>query len=423
MQYKTSLAFAHEMDKSDPLRSYRKQYHIPEHEGRPAIYFCGNSLGLQAVTAGRALQRELEKWQSKGVEAWFQGEFPWLSYHKYLSPALAKVVGAKPLEVIVMNTLTINIHLMLASFYRPDRKRFKIIIESGAFPSDQYALASQVKLRGLRPKDVIVEVEPRSGEHLLRTEDIVAAIERHGAETALVFFSGLNYYTGQFYDIPAITEAGRRVGALVGFDLAHAAGNVPLQLHAWGIDFGVWCSYKYMNGGPGGPGGIFIHERHFDDPEIHRLAGWWGYKEEERFLMRANFTPDRGAAGWQVSTATILNLAVHRDSLLYFDKIGMSALREKSKKLTGYLEFFIDELNKEGGRFQIITPRDPEARGAQLSILTGSNGKELFDYLAAKGVICDWREPNVIRVAPAPMYNSFMDVYRFAELLRSKTDS
>jgi kynureninase len=417
--FQANLPFAQKMDENDPLRSFRDQFLFPQHKGEPVIYFCGNSLGLQPVAARAALEEELLQWQTEGVEGWFRGQRPWLPYHEYLAPTLAEVVGARKEEVTVMNTLTVNLHLMMVSFYRPTAKRFKIIMEDGAFPSDQYAVETQVKYHGFDPAEAIVEVKPRAGERLLRTEDILATLEEHGPETALILFGGINYYTGQLYDLAAIADAGRRAGVTVGYDLAHAAGNVPLQLHDWGVDFAVWCSYKYMNAGPGGPGGVFVHERHFNNPDIPRFAGWWGYEEENRFQMTKGFVPARGVDGWQISTATIFNFAVHRASLEHFARAGMPALRAKSLKLTAYLEFLIDRLNREKQLFEIITPRDPEARGAQLSILTGSDGKALFDFLAANGVVCDWREPNVIRVAPAPLYNSFEDVFRFAELLKS----
>jgi kynureninase len=418
MTYQPTLTFAEQMDRQEPLRHFRNEFLFPQHKDKNCIYFCGNSLGLQPKGARAALEEELEQWRMEGVEGWFRGKRPWLPSHEYLTPTLAEVVGAKQAEVIVMNTLTVNLHLLMVSFYRPDRERFKIIMEAGAFPSDQYAVESQVKFHGFDPGEAIVEVAPRAGEALLRTDDIRQTIEAHGAETALILFGGINYYTGQYYDLPAIAEAGHRAGALVGYDLAHAAGNVPLQLHHWGVDFAVWCSYKYMNAGPGGPGGAFIHEKHHDDPNLPRFAGWWGYKEADRFRMTKGFVPEAGAAGWQISTAQVFNFAVHRVSLQHFAEAGMPALRKKSLALTGYLEFLIDQLREEGHHFNIITPRDPEARGCQLSFLTGDNGRALFDFLAANGVICDWREPNVIRIAPVPLYNSFRDVFAFTELLR-----
>lgn len=419
MTYQPTLSFARQMDQQDPLRRFRNEFLFPQHEGKDCIYFCGNSLGLQPKGAREALEEELEQWQTEGVEGWFRGKRPWLSYHEYLTPALAEVVGAKPSEVTVMNTLTVNLHLLMVSFYRPTKQRFKIIMEAGAFPSDQYAVESQVKFHGFDPEEALIEVAPREGEELLRTEDILKTIGEHGAETALILFGGINYYTGQFYDLAAIAEAGHRTGAVVGYDLAHAAGNVPMQLHDWKVDFAAWCSYKYMNAGPGGPGGVFIHEKHHHASGLPRFAGWWGYKESDRFQMTKGFVPEPGAAGWQISTAQVFNFAIHRVSLRHFADAGMPALRKKSLALTGYLEYLIDELQKEGRHFNIITPGSPESRGCQLSFLTGDNGRDLFDYLSANGVICDWREPNVIRIAPVPLYNRFEEVYRFSELLRS----
>ncbi|MCB0558132.1 MAG: kynureninase, partial [Phaeodactylibacter sp.] len=359
-----------------------------------------------------------------------RGEMPWMDYHKFLMPQTAHVVGAREEEVIVMNTLTTNLHLMMATFYRPDASRYKIIMEAGAFPSDQYAVESQVRWHGYQPEQAIVEVEPRKGEEYLRTEDIIATIEQHGRETALVMFGGVNYFTGQFFDLKAIAEAAHKAGAYAGFDLAHAAGNVLLQLHDWNADFAVWCSYKYLNSGPGGPSGAFVHERHGKNAELPRFAGWWGHDDSERFLMRKGFKPMKGAAGWQLSNAQIFSFAVHKASLDIFHQAGMAALRAKSEKLTGYLEFLLREVNVEGGPLHVITPDDPEARGCQLSIYARRNGKHLYNYLEENGVISDWREDNlhdgtgelgeagVIRLAPVPLYNSFQDVFEFARLLK-----
>ena len=416
--FSPTLEFARELDRQDPLRSYREQFHFPQHQGSDVLYFCGNSLGLQPKGVKDALLQELEHWQTYGVEGHFRGEMPWMYYHKFLSAQTARLVGAQEEEVVVMNTLTTNLHLMMVSFYQPTSDRYKIVMEAGAFPSDQYAVESQVRFHGFAPEEAIVEVAPREGEETLRTEDIVETIERQGAQTALVLFAGVNYYTGQFFDLPEIAAAGRRVGARVGFDLAHAAGNLPLQLHDSKADFAVWCSYKYLNSGPGGPSGVFVHERHAHAPELPRFAGWWGHDESQRFFMRKGFVPMRGAAGWQLSNAQIFSFAAHKASLDLFDEVGMPALREKSLLLTGYLEFLLQELNRAQPRYRVITPTDPAARGCQLSILTGSDGKELFDHLSANGAVCDWREPNVIRVAPVPLYNSFEDVWRLAELLR-----
>jgi kynureninase len=417
MAYEATRAFARAMDEQDPLKEMRDAYYFPQHKDSDCLYFCGNSLGLQPKGTAEALQKELAHWKQYGVEGHFRGERPWLYYHKFLVPQTAKIVGAKTSEVVVMNTLTVNLHLMMVSFYRPTKDRFKIIMEAGAFPSDQYAVESQVRVHGFDPETAIVEVAPRAGENSLRTEDIVATIEEHGASTALVMFGGVNYYTGQFFDLQAITAAGHKAGAYVGFDLAHAAGNVFLELNRWGVDFAVWCSYKYLNSGPGGPSGVFIHERHGNNPDMPRFAGWWGHDEEVRFQMQKGFVPMKGAAGWQLSNAQIFSFAAHRVSLDLFDQVGMIALRQKSEKLTGYLEFCIDLLNTLNNQYKIITPKNPRSRGCQLSILTSTYGRELFAFLTVNGVICDWREPNVIRLAPVPMYNSFQDVFRLYELL------
>lgn len=418
MRYETTLTFAQHLDRQDPLRQYRDQFLFPQHDGRPVLYFCGNSLGLQPKTVRPALLAELDQWETHGVEGHFRGELPWMYYHKFLTPQTARLVGALPHEVVVMNTLTVNLHLMMVSFYRPTRERYKIVMEAGAFPSDQYAMESQVRWHGFDPEEAIVEIAPRDGANILQTADIVETIEREGNRVALALFGGVNYYTGQFYDLPAITAAAHRVGAYAGFDLAHAAGNLPLRLHDWNADFAVWCSYKYLNSGPGGPSGAFIHERHGNDPTLPRFAGWWGHDEKERFKMRKGFKPMRGAEGWQLSNAQIFSFAAHKASLDIFDAAGMEALREKSLQLTGYLEYILDDANRAKNRFHIITPRDPKARGCQLSALTGEDGKALYDFLSENGVVADWREPNVIRFAPAPLYNSFEDVWRLGQLLK-----
>lgn len=419
MYYENTLTFAREQDARDPLRSYRDRFLFPQHEDRPVLYFCGNSLGLQPDTVRASLLAELEQWAQYGVEGHFRGELPWMHYHKFLKPQTARLVGALPEEVVVMNTLTVNLHLMMVSFYRPTPERFKIIMEAGAFPSDQYAMESQARWHGFDPAEAIVEVAPRAGEDALHPEDILEAIEQNGKQTALVIFGGVNYYTGQFYDLASITRAAHKAGAYAGFDLAHAAGNLPLQLHDWGVDFAVWCSYKYLNSGPGGPSGAFVHERHSADAALPRFAGWWGHDESERFKMRKGFKPMPGADGWQLSNAQIFSFAAHKASLDIFDAAGMDALRAKSLQLTGYLEFILDDVNRESHRFRIITPRDPQARGCQISALTDARGKALFDFLTENGAIADWREPNVIRLAPVPLYNSFEDVWRLGELIRS----
>lgn len=423
-----TLEYARTQDAQDPLKAFRQAYHLPRHAGGSAIYFCGNSLGLQPRDTAAALEAELLQWREKAVEGWFATDRPWLSYHRYLQPLLAPIVGAAPEEVIVMNTLTVNLHLMMVSFYRPTADRFKIIMEAGAFPSDQYALASQVLFHGFVPEEAIVEVSPREGEICLRTEDILQVIETHGSQTALVLFGGVNYYTGQLFDLPAIVEMAHRAGAYAGFDLAHAAGNVPLQLHDWGVDFAVWCSYKYLNAGPGGPSGVFVHARHGQNAGLPRFAGWWGQKEEQRFLMQKQFDPIPGAAGWQISTAPILSLAPHRVSLELFQQAGMERLRAKSLKLTDYLCRRLGRLNAQQERFRLLTPDDARERGCQVSIYLSRDGKHIFDQLNAAGVIGDWREDNlfhsgggVMRVAPTPMYNTFEEVHRFVELLDALT--
>lgn len=418
MNFENSLSFAQKLDAEDPLRSYRDQFHIPQVNGKDCFYFTGNSLGLQPKSARSFVEQEMKDWEMFAVEGHFKdSKRPWMYYHKFLKDSLAKLVGAKPLEVVSMNQLTVNLHLLMVSFYRPTQRRCKIIAESGAFPSDQYMFETQIKHHGLNPDDTLIELKPRAGEHNLRTEDIISAIEDTGDELALVFLSGVQYYTGQFFDIKSITQAGHKVGAFVGWDLAHAMGNLPLELHNWDVDFATWCSYKYLNSGPGNVSGIFVHERFANDKKLPRFAGWWGQDEGTRFQMTKGFDPMPGADGWQLSNVNVLSSAAHLASLEMFDKVGMEALREKSLKLTGYMEFLINELSGEDNIFEIITPSTPENRGCQLSIFCHKNGKALFDTLASEGVISDWREPNVIRVAPVPMYNTFEDVFHFARLL------
>jgi kynureninase len=417
MRYENTLDFVQTLDAKDALRPFREQFIFPKHNGGDVLYFCGNSLGLQPKTVRQALLNELDQWATHGVEGHFLGELPWMYYHKFLTPQSARLVGALPHEVVVMNTLTVNLHLAMVSFYRPTPQRFKIIMEAGAFPSDQYAVESQVRWHGFEPEKAIVEVAPRSGEDTLRMEDILQIIEKEGSETALVMFGGVNYYTGQFYDLEKIAAAAHRVGANVGFDLAHTAGNLPLKLHGWNADFAVWCSYKYLNSGPGGPAGLFVHERHGENPALPRFAGWWGHDEGERFQMKKGFKPMRGAEGWQISNAQIFSFAAHKASLDIFDAAGMENLREKSLHLTGFLEFVLNEANRDKNLFKIITPENPAERGCQLSLLTDGRGKALFNYLTDNGAITDWREPNVIRFAPVPLYNSFEDVWRLGRLI------
>ncbi len=418
--YKSSIEYAQEQDENDPLRAYREKFHIPVINGIETVYFTGNSLGLQPKSVKNYLDEELEAWKNWGVEGHFEAKRPWFSYHEFLTDKIARVVGAKPIEVVVTHSLTTNLHLMMVSFYQPKGERYKIICEKKAFPSDQYALESQARFHGYDPSDAIIEVGPRPGEHLIHEEDIVRAIEEAGDSLAMVMIGGVNYYSGQLFDMKRITEAGHKVGAYVGFDLAHAAGNVKLELHAWGVDFAAWCSYKYLNSSPGGVSGMFVHERHANNKELPRFSGWWGHDKDTRFLMEPGFNPMPGAEGWQLSNAPVLGMAAHLASLDLFDEVGMDALIEKRRKLTDYLEFVIEaisERNKDRCEFEIITPKEQERRGAQLSILSHGMGKTLFDAITKEGVIADWREPNVIRIAPVPLYNSFEDVYRFGTIL------
>lgn len=419
--YINSLAFAEQKDANDPLKSYREKFHIPVINGIETVYFTGNSLGLQPKSTKAYINKELDAWSDWGVEGHFLAEKPWFKYHEYLTEKIANVVGALPIEVVVTHSLTTNLHLLMVSFYRPTEQRYKIICESKAFPSDQYALESQVKFHGYTTDDALVEIAPREGEHTVRDEDVLKAIEECGSELALVMIGGVNYYTGQLFDMESITKAGHAVGAVVGFDLAHAAGNINLKLHDWGVDFAAWCSYKYLNSSPGGVSGMFVHQRHEFNPELPRFAGWWGYDKETRFLMEPGFIPMRGAEGWQLSNAPILGMAAHLAALDIFDEVGMDALCKKRDDLTAYMEFIIEDVSescKDICTLEIITPKDKTKRGAQLSILAHGMGKGLFDFMTEKGVISDWREPNVIRIAAVPLYNSYMDAFKFGEILK-----
>lgn len=418
MDFKNEVSFARQLDAKFAKATQRNLFHIPRHNGNDSIYLCGNSLGLQPKAVRGYVEQELKDWAELGVEGHFEAKRPWFDYHRQLTEKEAKVVGALSHEVVVMNNLTTNLHLMLVSFYRPSGKRNKIICEGGAFPSDQYALESQARCHGLDPEETIIELFPRQGEHTLRTEDILQKIKETDAELALVMMGGVNYYTGQAFDMRAITAEAHQAGAKVGFDLAHAAGNLELQLHEDGMDFAVWCSYKYLNSGPGGTSGVFVHERHAEDSQLQRFAGWWGHDEGERFQMKKGFKPMRGAEGWQLSNAQILPMAVHLASLDIFHMVGMPGLRAKSEVLTAYLEWLIEGLNRENtAGITIITPKDPQSRGCQLSLVFSENGRKVFDALSAKGVYADWREPDVIRVAPVPLYNTFEDVWRFAQVV------
>ena len=418
MQFQYTRDFALEQDRLDPLKSFREQFYIPKLNGEETVYLTGNSLGLQPKNAETYINQELEDWKNLGVEGHFHAKHPWMPYHEFFSESLSKLVGAKPSEVVAMGTLTNNLHLLMVSFYRPQGKRNKILCEAKAFPSDQYALASQARFHGLDPKEIVVELHPRKGEHTLRTEDILQKIEDLGDDLAMLMIGGVNYYTGQVHDMKTITAAAREKGAFVGWDLAHGIGNVELHLHDWGVDFAAWCSYKYLNSGPGSVAGIFVHERHHGKADIPRFEGWWGHDKDSRFKMPDTFVPMPTAEAWQLSNAPVFAMAPHRASLDIFDQTTFEQRREKAVKLSGFLEFILDEIaRKNNAHFEIITPRDWAQRGSQLSVFLHGQGRELFDKLMAAGVIADWREPNVIRMAPVPLYNSFEDIWRFGQKL------
>ncbi|MEX0967598.1 MAG: kynureninase [Bacteroidia bacterium] len=420
--FRNDLEYAMEQDEKDPLREFRKKFYFPveKNEKEEKIYLSGNSLGLQPKSVKHHVDQELEDWARFGVEGHVEGKNPWAYYHNRFNAPLAEILGCKPAEVAVMNSLTVNLHLLMVSFYRPAKTRYKIILEAGAFSSDQYAIESQVRYHGLEPADAVLEVAPHPGEYYIREEDILSAIREAGDSLALVMLGGVNYYTGQLFNMEKITTATHGVGAVAGYDLAHAIGNVPLQLHNWNADFATWCSYKYLNSGPGGVSGIYIHERHGNDSAVPRFAGWWGYRADTRFQMKKGFVAEPGAAGWHLSNVPILSMAAHMASLEIFGDAGMSALRIKSKHLTGFMEFLLHPDNNPGfeGIYKIITPSDPEERGAQLSFLFREHGKAVFEELQRNHVVADWRNPDVIRVAPAPLYNSYEDVFRFAEIFR-----
>lgn len=420
MAYSYSRAWAQEMDRTDPLAHFREEFLFPQHQGKDVLYFTGNSLGLQPRSVQALMEQELHDWATFGVEGHFRASNPWMYYHHLFTDQVAAIVGAQPQEVVAMNTLSVNLHLLMVSFYRPAGKRVKIMVEGHLFPSDHYVVESQLRYHGIDPAVGLIELLPRAGEQVLRPADVLQAIEDNGDELALILLGGVNYYTGQLFDMAAITAKGHEVGALVGFDLAHAAGNVPLQLHDWGVDFAAWCTYKYLNSGPGSVGGVFINDRHLHDADIPRFNGWWGYKEDTRFLMQKGFVPMEGAAAWQNSNAPVFNMVAHKASLNIFGRAGMAALREKSLLLTGFMAFCIQQVNETAGLgITIITPEDPAQRGCQLSLLTGDDGRQLFHKLEQQGVVADWRNPNVIRVAPVPLYNRFEDVFEFAEILKS----
>lgn len=420
--FEYSESFAREMDEKDKLAHFRTRFHFPKVEGKEAIYFCGNSLGLQPKSVKDYLGKELSNWADLAVDGHFHGEDAWYHIRKKSKPALAEILGAQEHEVVAMNNLSVNLHLLMVSFYRPTKERYKIIVEAGAFPSDQYMLETQIKFHGLNPENVLLELSPRTGEHTLRTEDILAEIRKHGDSLAMVNMAGIQYYTGQLFDLKAITAAAHEVGAVAGFDLAHAAGNAVLKLHDWEVDFATWCSYKYLNSGPGNVSGIFVHERYAERPDLPRFAGWWGHDEGERFRMEKGFVPMHGADGWQLANSNVLALAAHQASLDIFQEAGMENLRAKSERLTAYLEFLIEHISGNSGVLEIITPKNPAERGCQLSLLIHRGGKAVFDEFYKHGVVGDWRNPNVIRLAPTPLYNSYLDVFRFATILEQSLE-
>jgi len=433
MQFSADENFANQLDAEDPLRSFRDKFHLPlGKDGKPLIYFAGNSLGLMPKSARQVVDQELDDWAKLGVDAHLEAKTPWYSYHETLREPTARLIGAKPVEVICMNSLTVNLHLMMATFYRPTKSRFKILMEDPAFPSDTYAIKTQIVHRGLDPKDALILASPRKGEFTVRTEDIVDLIKQNADQLAVVLIAGANFFTGQLFDIPTITKAARKHGITVGVDLAHAIGNVPLSLHDWNVDFAVWCSYKYLNAGPGAVAGTYVHERHATNTKLPRLAGWFGNDPNTRFRLHLEpeFIPVPSADSWQISNPPIFSMAPLRASLSIFDEAGgIEALRAKSIKLTGYLEFLLHRAGAKGqsnagaartsDRFAMITPGETDARGCQLSILAQEHPKELFNKLQAAGVKCDFREPNVIRVAPTPLYNAFHEVWRFAQILNT----
>ncbi len=419
MTFSAKEHFALQLDAEDPLRQFREKFHLPlGKDGKPLIYFAGNSLGLMPRTARTIVEQELDDWAKLAVDAHLGAATPWYSYHETLREPTARLVGAQPNEIICMNSLTVNIHLMMATFYRPTKSRFKILMEDPAFPSDTYAIKTQIVHHGLDPKKALILARPREGDFTVRQDDIEAVLEKHSDEIALVLFAGVNFFTGQLFDIERITAAAQERGITVGIDLAHAAGNVPLALHNWNVDFAVWCSYKYLNAGPGAVAGAFVHERHATNTKLPRLAGWFGNDPNTRFRMQLEpeFIPVPSADGWQVSNPPIFSMAPLRASLAIFDEAGgMEALRAKSIKLTGYLQFLLE--NAGSRKFTVITPREIEGRGCQLSILVHERPKELFGKLEAAGVKCDFREPNVIRAAPTPLYNTFHEVWRLGKIL------
>ncbi len=418
MTYQNSLEFAKQLDQEDPQAYLREEFYIPkDKDGNDWLYFTGNSLGLQPKLTQNYIQQELDDWAKYGVEGHFEARNPWMPYHEFLTETMAEIVGAKPIEVVVMNTLTTNLHLLMVSFYQPTKTKYKIIIESDAFPSDRYAVQSQLEFHGFDPKEGLIEWKPRAGEELLHMEDLEAILQEHGDEIALVLIGGVNYYTGQYFDLKRIADLGHAKNCIVGIDLAHGAGNIQPDLHDSGVDFAAWCTYKYLNSGPGSLAGLFVHEKHAENKNLPRFAGWWNHNKETRFNMRQPFDVMAGAEGWQLSNPPILSMAAIRASLDVFAKVGMDALREKSIKLTGYFEYLINQIDSD--QIKIITPKNPNERGCQLSVQVKNADRSLHQKLTEHHVITDWREPDVIRCAPVPMYNSFEDVFKMVEILKS----
>ena len=419
MNFENTKSFAQNIDEQNGLKHFRSQFHIPKHGEKESIYFTGNSLGLQPKKATDYVLREMEDWARLGGEGHTDARQPWIPYHEIFPGQLSRIIGCQPEEVVVMNSLTVNLHLLMVSFYAPTPQRYKIIMEHKAFPSDQYAVESQVKFHGFDPGEAIIEIKPRSNEQTIRHEDILAAINEHADSLAMVLFGGVNYYTGQVFNMESITHAAHKAGAMAGFDLAHAAGNIELRLHDWDVDFACWCTYKYLNSGPGGVGGAFIHQRHINDKSLNRFAGWWGYKKETRFLMDAGFDPIPTAEGWQLSNAPILSMAVHKAAVELADEAGMANLSAKGKQLSAYLIFILNELSTKFPEYKIsvITPVKEEERGCQVSFIIKKDGKKVFEKLMAQGVSAGWREPEVIRVAPVPLYNTFEEIWTFGEMI------
>ena len=419
MNYESNIDFARQLDSKDPLKDFRRKFIIPKKDNKEQIYFLGNSLGLQPINTRTEIDKVLEQWSANGVEGFFQGTEPWMQLHDRLTGPLARVVGAEPEEVVVMNQLSVNLHLMMVSFYKPQGKRNKIICEAKAFPSDQYMLESHLKTLALDPDTTIIEIAPRDNEFAIREEDILKAIDHHREELALVFWGGINYYTGQLFDLHKITKATHAAGAIAGFDLAHAAGNVELKLHEWQVDFACWCSYKYLNSGPGAVGGVFINKHYHTDIALMRYAGWWGYDKAIRFKMQKGFIPVPTAEGWQLSTPSMLLYASHLAALEIFEEAGMKNILVKSALMSDYLLYLLNEIRKQADedKLRIITPENPLQHGSQVSMLIRTNGRAIFESLGASGIFADWREPDVIRIAPVPLYNSFEELFRFSEAL------